>query len=40
MTISAGMLAFVVSGALVVTIVAPIVLVVLWIKDVRKGELW
>jgi len=40
MTISAGMLAFVVSVALVVTIVAPIVLVVLWIKDVRKGELW
>jgi hypothetical protein len=40
MTISAGALALVVSVALALTIVAPIVLVVLWIKDARKGELW
>lgn len=40
MTISAGALALIVSVALAVTIVAPIILVVLWIKDARKGELW
>ena len=40
MIISAGLLTFIVSLALLVTIIAPIVLLVLWIKDWRKDQLW
>lgn len=40
MIVSAGFLSVVVTLALLVTIAAPIVLIVLWIKDWRKGQLW
>jgi hypothetical protein len=40
MTVSTGFLAFVVTVALIATAIAPIVLLYLWIKDLRRGELW
>jgi len=40
MIVSTGFLAVLVSVALVVTAIAPVVLVYLWIKDIRRGELW
>lgn len=40
MMISSGTLAVIVSCALVVTLLAPLVLLGLWIKDWRKGQLW
>lgn len=40
MIASSGFLAVMVSIALAVTIAAPILLIVLWIKDWNKGQLW
>lgn len=40
MTVSAGFLAVMVSIALGVTVVAPVVLLVLWLRDWRAGRLW
>lgn len=40
MIVSSGFLAVVVTTGLVVTIMAPVLLLVLWIKDWKKGQLW
>lgn len=40
MTISADMLATIVSIALLITIIAPVALVLFWIMDWRNGKLW
>lgn len=40
MIVSSGFLGTMVSIALVVTIIAPLVLLILWIKDWMKGQLW
>ena len=40
MTISATLLAVIVSVALLITIIAPVALVVFWIRDWRNGKLW
>jgi hypothetical protein len=40
MTVSTGFLAVVVTVAVIATAIAPIVLLYLWIKDIRRGELW
>jgi hypothetical protein len=40
MIISAGFLGIMVTIALAVTIIAPIILMVLWIKDWKEGQLW
>lgn len=40
MTITVGFLSTMVTIALAVTILAPVVLLWLWIKDMRRGQLW
>lgn len=40
MTVSVVFLTAMVSVALGVTLVAPIVLLLLWLRDWRKGRLW
>ena len=40
MTISTTALAWLVSTATLVTLLAPIVLIVFWIRDLVKGRLW
>lgn len=40
MTASASVLGVLVIVATLVTAVSPILLVVLWLRDRRKGELW
>ena len=40
MIVSSGFLNVMVTIALTVTIIAPIVLIILWIKDWKKGQLW
>ncbi|MGD8526721.1 MAG: hypothetical protein PVJ63_10760 [Thioalkalispiraceae bacterium] len=40
MIVSSSALAFMVSIALSITIVAPVVLLILWVKDWKKGQLW
>lgn len=40
MIVSSGFLSVMVGIALSVTIAAPIILIVLWIKDWKKGQLW
>ncbi len=40
MIVSSGFLSIMVMMALTVTIIAPIVLIILWIKDWIKGQLW
>ena len=40
MIVSSGFLSVMVTIALTVTIIAPIVLIILWIKDWKKGQLW
>lgn len=40
MIVSSGFLAIMISIALAVTIIAPIVLIILWIKDWKEGQLW
>jgi hypothetical protein len=40
MTVSASFLATIVSVALLITIIAPVALVLFWIKDWRNGKLW
>lgn len=40
MIISSGFLSVMVIVGLVVTIVAPVMLIVLWINDWKKGQLW
>ncbi len=40
MTISVSVLSGLVLLATTVTVVAPIVLIILWIKDLRKKQLW
>lgn len=40
MTISAELLAIIISFALLITIFSPVVLVLLWIKDWRDRKLW
>ena len=40
MTISAGALAWLVSIATLVTVLAPIVLLIFWFRDLVKGRLW
>ena len=40
MTISADFLTAIVSIALLITIIAPVALLVIWIKDWRGGKLW
>ena len=40
MTISAGALGWLVSIATLVTVLAPIVLIIFWIRDLVKGRLW
>jgi hypothetical protein len=40
MIVSSGFLSTMVTIALSVTIIAPIVLIILWIKDWKKGQLW
>jgi hypothetical protein len=40
MTISAAALAWLVSIATLVTVLAPIVLIIFWIRDLAKGRLW
>jgi hypothetical protein len=40
MIVSAGFLKIMVGIALVVTIAAPVILIILWIRDWKKGQLW
>jgi len=40
MIISSELLAVIVTAGLVVTIAAAAMLIVLWIKDWKKGQLW
>lgn len=40
MIISSGFLAVMVTAGLVVTVAAPALLIFLWIKDWKKGQLW
>ena len=40
MIISSGALGIIVSVALLITIVAPIALILIWIKDWKSGKLW
>lgn len=40
MIVSSGFLAVMISIALVVTIIAPIILIILWFKDWKEGQLW
>lgn len=40
MIVSSGFLGVMVSFALIVTVVAPILLIVVWIKEWKKGQLW
>lgn len=40
MIVSAGFLGIMISVALVVTIFAPIILIILWFKDWKEGQLW
>ena len=40
MTISTGALALIVTLAVTVTALSPLLLIALWINDRRKGRLW
>lgn len=40
MTISVGALAWLVGTATVVTVIAPVVLMIFWLNDLLKGRLW
>lgn len=40
MTVSVGFLQVMVGVALAVTLLAPLVLVILWLRDWRMGRLW
>lgn len=40
MTVSVGFLEVMVGIALAVTLLAPALLVILWLRDWRKGRLW
>ena len=40
MTISATALAWLVGTATLITVLAPVVLVIFWIRDYMKGQLW
>jgi hypothetical protein len=40
MTASVSFLSVLITGATVVATIAPVVLVVLWIRDARRGSLW
>lgn len=40
MIVSSGFLATMVIVGLAVTITAPVMLIILWIKDWKKGQLW
>ena len=40
MIVSAGFLGVMITLALVVTMIAPVILIVLWIKDWKEGKLW
>jgi len=40
MTASVGFLSVLVTAATVVTTLAPLVLVALWVRDLRRGDLW
>ena len=40
MTISATALAWLVGTATLVTVLAPLVLMIFWIRDFVKGQLW
>lgn len=40
MIISSGFFAVIITAGIVVTMAAPVVLLVLWIKDWRKDQLW
>ena len=40
MTISTTALAWLVSVATLVTVAAPLVLIIFWIRDLLKGRLW
>ena len=40
MTISTTALAWLVGTATLITMVAPLVLLIFWIKDLLKGRLW
>jgi hypothetical protein len=40
MIVSANFLSIMVTIALVITALAPIVLLALWIKDLKRGQLW
>lgn len=40
MTISVGVLSFVIGTALTISIAAPLILLILWIIELKKGQLW
>ena len=40
MIVSSGFLSVMVMLALLITVVAPIVLIILWFMDWKKGQLW
>ena len=40
MTASVGFLSFVISIAVVMTIVSPIILLIMWFKDWKSNKLW
>jgi len=40
MTLSVTALAWLVSGALLITALAPLLLLVLWFRDWKEGQLW
>ena len=40
MIVSSGFLSTMVGIALAITVIAPVILVILWIRDWIKGQLW
>lgn len=40
MSVSVGFLSIMVTAALLLTILAPIVLLILWLRDWKRGQIW
>lgn len=40
MTASVGFLTVLIGGAAILVALAPLVLLLLWLRDVRRGDLW
>lgn len=40
MTASVSLLALLIGGATLLAALSPLILILLWLRDVRRGELW